>query len=190
LDLGANIGLSILWLKQHYPAVEDIGYEADKNIFKQLELNTAGLTGVSLHNKAVWDEDTVLSPSSEGADGGRIDSAAENEDNSRVKARDVRNILQNEGPFNFFKMDIEGAESTVIPACRGLLGETDFISCEYHLVEGEDQNLDQILNVLREEGFRIHIQPVATSQQPFMERKQQAGFDMQLNIFGWKGDMK
>jgi FkbM family methyltransferase len=190
LDLGANIGLSILWLKQHYPAAEIIGYEADKNIFKQLQLNVTELDGVLVHNEAVWHEDTVLSFSAEGADGGRIDCLTENEGNSRVKARDIRNILQNDGPFNFIKMDVEGAESTVIPACRGLLDDTDFIFCEYHSVDGKAQNLDEILNVLREEGFRIHIQPVATSQQPFMKRKHQAGFDMQLNIFGWTHDVK
>lgn len=185
LDLGANIGLSILWLKEHYPHAEITGYEADKNIFKNLRKNTKGLLDIKIHNEAVWHKDTELSFSPEGADGGRVDDRAKN-DKSLVKARDIRCILKNEGPFSFIKMDIEGAESTVLPACRGLLDGTTFLFCEYHSIENEPQNLDVILNVLREEGFRIHIQSVSTSKQPFMFRKKQAGFDLQLNIFGWK----
>ena|GEM_PF-658596 len=187
LDLGANIGLSILWLKKHYPHAEIIGYEADKNIFKYLQKNVEGLPGVKLHNEAVWHKDAELSFSSEGADGGRIDDGAKNDD-CQVKAIDIRRVLRDEGPFSFIKMDIESAESSVLPACRGLLDKTDFVFCEYHAVEGDPQNLDEILNVLREEGFRIHIQSVNTSKQPFMFRKKQAGFDMQLNIFGWKDE--
>lgn len=189
LDLGANIGLSIMWFKQYYPESEIVAYEADANIFRHLQKNVAGLDGVTIHNEAVWHEDAELSFASEGADGGHIENAGEIDGNDLVQARDIRRVLKEKGPFNFIKMDIEGAEASVLPACRGLLEKTDFIFCEYHSIEGEGQNLDEILNVLCEEGFRIHIQPVSISKQPFMRRKNQVGFDMQLNIFGWRSQV-
>ncbi len=185
LDLGANIGLSVLWIKKIFPQSTVIAYEADAEIFKYLKHNTEGLEGVTINNKAVWHEDTKLSFSSEGADGGRVDEAHAGNKNI-VIAVDIQHILKDEGPFDFIKMDIEGAEASVIPACRGLLGKTNFLFCEYHSIEGQKQNLDEILRIFNEEGFRIHIQPVSTSKQPFIDRHKQAGFDMQLNIFGWK----
>jgi hypothetical protein len=83
-------------------------------------------------------------------------------------------------------MDIEGAEARVLPACKGLLRETGYVFCEYHSTDGKDQHLAEILTFLKEEGFRVHIQPVNVSEQPFIKRNINAGFDMQLNIFAWK----
>jgi hypothetical protein len=121
----------------------------------------------------------------EGADGGRI-SEDHKEKGGPVPAIDVRDLLDNDGPFDFIKMDIEGAEARVLPACRGHLVQTKNIFCEYHSAEGEDQALAEILSVLYDEGFRVHIQPINISKQPFLNRLNCAGFDMQLNIFAWK----
>jgi len=185
LDLGANIGMSILWFKKNYPDSNIIAYEADKEIFKSLKNNVKDCNGVILHNEAVWHEDTKLSFSLEGADAGRIDEHTSSAD-ALVQARDIRNILKNEGPFDYIKMDVEGAESTVLPACRGMLSDTKYIFCEFHSTEGQEQKLDEILTVLRSEGFRIHIQTITVSMQPFIKRSIKVGFDMQLNIFAWK----
>ena len=94
--------------------------------------------------------------------------------------------MNNHDKIDIIKMDIEGAESRVLPACKGYLDETKFIFCEYHSTEGEDQYLSEILTLLRDEGFRVHIQPINISKQPFLKRSINAGFDMQLNIFAWK----
>ena len=185
LDLGANIGMSILWFKKYYPNSNIVAYEADNKIYKYLKNNVAGYNNVKLHNIAVWHEDTVLSFFSEGADAGRVDEHSSVSTMS-VQAKDIRNILKEEGPFDYIKMDIEGAEALVLPACRGMLADTNYIFCEYHSTEGEEQKLDEILSLLRDEGFRIHIQPITISNQPFLKRSIKVGFDMQLNIFAWK----
>ena len=92
----------------------------------------------------------MLDFSIEGSDGGRI-GHVENTTTQKVSAEDIRTILQNSIPFDFIKFDIEGAESKVIPACKGLLQNTKFIFCEYHSTDEEPQNLDEILNVFKEE---------------------------------------
>jgi FkbM family methyltransferase len=177
--------MSILWFKQNYPDSEIVAYEADEVIFQYLKNNVSECNNVTLHNEAVWHEDATLSFCSEGADAGRVDESSPAE-KVFVQAKDIRKILKEEGPFDYIKMDIEGAESTVLPACRGMLANTQYVFCEYHSSEGSEQKLDEILSILRSEGFRIHIQTITVSMQPFIKRSIKVGFDMQLNIFAWK----
>mgnify|MGYP000270502227 CR=1 FL=1 len=182
LDFGANIGLSILYFKSLYPSSTIIAYEADPKIFQLLKENVGRLPGVTLYNKAVWNETTILSFSPDGADGGRISNGKGLIEVEAVNITDVLNDTQ----ADFIKMDIEGAEIDVIPSCKGRLGSTKHFFCEYHSMVNESQRLDLILSTFRDEGFRIHIQTISPSHKPFMNRNIESGFDMQLNIFGWK----
>lgn len=184
LDFGANIGLSVLYFKSLYPSSTIIAYEADPDIYQSLKKNVGDLPSVILHNKAVWNENTALSFHSEGADGGRISTKGKL-GLIDVDAVNVIDVLETSNA-DFIKMDIEGAESIVIPACKGRLGNAKHIFCEYHSKVNEAQELDFILSVLRDEGFRLHIQSINSSHKPFMNREVRSGFDMQLNIFGWK----
>jgi len=184
LDFGANIGLSILYFKYLYPLSTVIAYEADPIIFKSLKKNVGDLPGVILHNAAIWSENTSLSFCSEGADGGFIDTKGGNQ-TIKIDAVDVAVVL-NESNADFIKMDIEGAESVVIPACKGKLANAKHIFCEYHSKINEQQELSSILSILQGEGFRVHIQSINAAHKPFITHKVQSGFDMQLNIFGWK----
>jgi len=186
LDLGANIGMGVMWFKKTFPDAEIVAVEADAKIYKLLEHNTSKLNQVELLNVAVWDQEEELCFQSDGSDGGRLDTTESNASATTVKAIDIRNILEDYGPFDFIKMDVEGAESRVLPACKGCLQGTKFIFCEYHSTEGEEQWLPEILRLLKDEGFRTHVQPINVSGQPFLMRNINAGFDMQMNIFAWK----
>ncbi|NCR78133.1 MAG: FkbM family methyltransferase [Microcystis aeruginosa K13-06] len=185
LDLGSNIGLSILFFKSLYPDANITGFEADPKIFKYLEknINDNSVSQVKLVNKAIWYENTYLNFVSEGADAGKV---SHEKGNSKVEATDILEVL-NSQKFDFLKMDIEGAEEFVIPRCRGFLNDLKFIFIEYHSKLGQEQCLDKILLILKEAGFRIHIRNVNdTNLSPFIGIKLQSEFDLQLNIFGWK----
>lgn len=185
LDIGANIGLSVLYFKRLYPQAIITAYEADPVIFNYLKNNVHGngFSDVKLVNKAVWDENTTLKFNSEGADGGRV--ALDNDDNIiSVEAVDIRHIL-NENSYDFLKIDIEGAEERVFPACKDYLPSFKFVFVEYHSIVGKKQCLDTIISLLTEAGFRIHIQS-DVSPSPFVTLRINSGFDLQLNIFGWK----
>lgn len=188
LDIGANIGMSVLWFKQCYPRVEVVGYEADPCIYRYLEKNVGGMDGVTLHHAAVWSEDGELNFLSEGADAGRVEDVAgiHGTGVEKVPAVDIRRVLQSDGPFDYIKMDIEGAESVVLPHCRGLLGDTRYLFCEYHSLENKEQTLGELVVFLKDEGFRVHLQPVGVNSQPFLHVSSNAGFDMQINIYAWK----
>lgn len=186
LDLGANIGLGVLYFKNIFPDAEVTAFEADPKIFEYLEKNVRGngLQDVQLINKAVWDCDCTLQFQSEGADGGRISGNNEN-GVIEVSAVDIRKILQ-ENSYDFIKMDIEGAESRVVPQCAGLLDRTEKIFIEYHSQVGEKQCLGAIISLLTDAGFRIHVQQSHINKQPFLDRCTTVGYDMLCNIFGWR----
>ncbi|NJM78804.1 MAG: FkbM family methyltransferase [Flavobacterium sp.] len=94
LDIGANIGLSILFFKELYPKAELIAFEADPKIFGYLENNVHGngYEDVTLINKAVWYENTTLNFAPDGADGGQI-SINENT-NIIVETVDIADLLK------------------------------------------------------------------------------------------------
>src|SRR5262245_51337972 len=74
IDAGPNVGLSVLFFKRTYPGCRVIAFEADPAVFAVLERNvrSAGLAGVELVNRAVWNADGPISFSSEGADAGHL----------------------------------------------------------------------------------------------------------------------
>lgn len=186
LDLGANIGLSVLFFKRLYPKAQITAFEADPKIFESLKKNVHGngYTDVQLINKAAWHENSTLHFRSEGADGGR--AAMDGDENLiEVEAIDIAQFIKNER-FDFLKMDIEGAEEVVLPACRGYLSEIKFIFVEYHSKVKKKQSLSQMLGILADAGFRLHIHSVMCSPSPFIKRETNSGFDLQLNIFGWR----
>lgn len=186
LDLGANVGLSILFFKKLYPDSEITGLEPDPNIFKCLKKNVHGngFKDVNLINKAAWTSDTVLKFDADGADGGRV---VDNKKGNlvEVEAINVKKLLS-ENKFDFLKMDIEGAEDEVFPACKEYLSNFTYIFLEYHSIIGKNQNLSEILDILNSEGFRVHINSIMFSNSPFIIKRNVSGFDNQLNIFAWK----
>ena len=83
-------------------------------------------------------------------------------------------------------MDIEGAESIVLPECSGLLDNTKYLFFEYHSLATEGQNLGRILSDLTDQNFRIHMHSSNASKQPFEKVNTIAGYDMLLNVFAYK----
>jgi len=189
LDLGANIGLSALFFKTCHPQAEILAVEADPAIFRYLERNLRAnaVTGVELLNRAAWSGAGRVAFHPEGADAGRaVAPGGEGASGTiEVEALDLPALLSRRA-FDFIKMDIEGAESTVVPACREGLARARFVAVEYHSTVGKPQALAGIVAALEECGFRAHVHSVITSPAPFVELRTHTGFDMQLNLFAWK----
>jgi histidinol phosphatase-like PHP family hydrolase len=83
-------------------------------------------------------------------------------------------------------MDIEGAEFEVISDGAAEFHRVYNIFIEYHSIEGEAQRLGELLNILREAGYRYHIKEAYTTPYPYIERNLQLGMDLQLNIFAYR----
>lgn len=182
LDLGANIGLSLLFFKTRYPHASVVALEADPHINEYLRSNLEanGISDVEIVRKAAWDTDEQLTFLQEGADGGRVSLTGSGTPVS-VEAVHLGRLLAGQR-FDFIKMDIEGAEARVVPACAQLLGTARWVFIEYHSSPGERQSLADILAVLRDLRFRVHIHTENASPRPFLEVRTQGGYDLQLNI--------
>lgn len=188
LDLGANVGLSILFFKLLYPQAHIVAFEADPKIYGYLQKNVHdnGYGDVQLVQAAAWDSDTELTFVTEGADGGYIQQATQTPATTiRVPAIDLAAHLRTH-TYDFVKMDIEGAEERVLPACLPYLDKTPYLFVEYHSHADRKQWLPELMTLLAEAGFRLHLHSVVCSPSPFDKRVIHAGFDLQLNIFAWR----
>lgn len=186
LDLGANIGLSVLYFKSLYPNAKVTAFEADPKIFSFLENNilSNGFRDVELINKAIWNENSVLRFHAEGADGGRV-TDTKTENMIEIEAVDIREHLE-QHHYDFLKMDIEGAEDEVFLALGNHLSKFKHIFLEYHSIVNKPQKLAQMLDIMTKNGFRYDIQSVSNKKHPFIQTHDSSDFEQQLNIFAWK----
>jgi FkbM family methyltransferase len=187
VDVGANVGVSVLYFKKMYPKARVIAFEPDPSIFSYLEKNVAtfGLTNVELRNEAVWSEESTLTFAPDGADGGRVTTQGNGQPAGAlvVRARSIRSVLDHPH-IDFLKMDIEGAENVVLPAGADMLKRVDNVFVEYHSPAKEPQQLHRIMDALASAGFRVSIVGNAAGRAPLLQRNDGRTFDLQLNIFG------
>jgi FkbM family methyltransferase len=185
IDAGANIGLAVIYFKQHFPFSRILAIEADPRLFSVLRQNVtaAGYDDVELVNKAVWTTEAGIDFFQEGADAGRIPRSDDAGVGPRIRVPTVRLSALLTTHVDFLKLDIEGAEIDVLRESGPLLGNVEHLFVEYHSFEREPQRLDTLLSLLREYGFRVYIQTAVCPPRPFLQRTSYLGMDLQLNIF-------
>lgn len=182
IDAGANIGLSVLYFKRMYPKSTIIAFEPDVAIFAMLEHNVGGLDGVELRRQAAWIEETTLNFFTEGSLAGSSEIDFLNKGKKiEVEAIRLKNDLHNRH-VDFLKIDIEGAENSVLFDIETELANVDHLFFEYHSIPNDDQRLGDMLNLVQRAGFRYIINGVHAPRLPFVE-KVDRGFDLQLNVF-------
>ena len=186
LDCGANVGLSVVYLKNQFPNAEIIAFEPDRKVFSQLKSNIEnfGFQDVKLVNAATWINEGKLNFAAEGSVGGRISDIQEVISNE-VDAVRLRDYIANNKVF-FLKIDIEGAENELIFDIQEYLHLVDKMFLEYHGLIGEPQNLGKILDLLTAKGFEYYIRLAGdTMQYPFCGEKP-LNFNQQLNILCYR----
>ncbi len=187
IDAGANIGLSIIYFKKLYPNAEIIAFEPDNKVFEALQYNITsfGLEHITPIKKALWNEETVLKFYSEGADGGRIAIIGDKQQIIEIQTERLRSYLNRK--VDLLKIDIEGAETTVLEDCADLLYNVERLFVEYHSFLGQEQKLGNLLQILSKAGFRYQVQHIGIfSSHPFVNISNSGGMDLQLNIFAYR----
>lgn len=182
IDAGANIGLSVIYFKRLYPLARIVAYEPDKALFELLRYNVGAYSDVDLHEAAAWTSDGTLTFYSEGSLAGSTEIDFANFGKATV-VRSERLLDQLAGePVDFLKIDIEGAENSVLFDVADELSNVQHLFFEYHSVPGKDQQLGDLLNLVRSAGFRYSINGAHGARLPFVETLPH-GFDLQLNVF-------
>ena len=187
IDCGANIGLSSIYFATRFPNATVIAFEPDPLIcsFLKQNIDNHDLGNVEIKDMAVWINENIISFKSEGADAGRLAPKEGAVSNISVQATRLLKYLAI--PTEFLKIDIEGAEYKVLEDCKNDLGLVKKLFVEYHSHVYEVQELDALLTIVRNAGFRYHIHPVGVhSPQPFLSRREHLNMDLQLNIFAWR----
>jgi FkbM family methyltransferase len=188
VDVGANVGVSVLYFCRHLDDPEIHAFEPDPSIYAKLKRNVERYApGMRVHllNGAAHTSNMPLRFESEGADGGHVVAADAGAGTVEVQGIDLLEYLQQFQHVDLLKIDIEGAEAEVVPHCAPALARVDRVFIEYHSSPGREQRLPQILALLQQAGFRMHLQTAGTHASPFVPVLA-APFDNQVNIFAYR----
>lgn len=185
IDCGANIGLSIIYFKQLYPNAKIKAYESDPNIFKTLAFNVKSFSfnHVEVFQNAIWKQNELLQFKQEGVFSGRIPMVIDSQNFLQVEAQSLVEIIEQQ-KVDFLKIDIEGSEYEVLKSCKNNLQNVEHIFIKYHSHQDAKQTLHEILEILKNQGFRYHIEDAFSRKKPFVDKDTMFGMDLILNIFG------
>lgn len=173
LDVGSNIGLSILYFKWLCPDARIVGFEPDPRTFAVLATNIREnrLQDVEIVNAAVYDgaESIVLhgDPATPGSPqastlGGRISGVEKTVVAGRLSERLTESV-------DYLKLDVEGAELVVLSELEesGKLPLVDRMTVEYHHhVEGGEDRLSELLSVLERNAFGYQLDARLSAHAP------------------------
>lgn len=184
IDCGANIGMSVIYLKSNFPDAEIIAFEPDESNFKLLNKNmqSFGYTTVDLHKEAVWNENTKLMFSNESSMGSKIElnSSAQSVEVLAIRLKDFLTKK-----VDFLKIDIEGAEYAVLTDIADNLHFVENMFLEYHGSFDQNNELVKIIQIIDKAGFNFYIKEAAPIYfTPFYRIKNpKPDYDVQLNLF-------
>lgn len=141
VDLGANIGLTTLYVKSFFPEIDVYALEPEFNNFKRLEknINLNCLNNVTLLNKGIWSRTTKLK--ADYSFGDRLDWAfrlVESDQNAdqNIDVICMSELIENYSIRNidFLKIDIEGAEKDLFKEGHNIdwLSKVKIIAIEIH----------------------------------------------------------
>lgn len=117
IDCGANIGMAVVFFKAYAPGATITAIEADPSTFRRLQALVAAnqMTDVTVINAAVGDADgevTFYTGTGDGSLTASVDPRLAGGGAQRVRALRVSSIV--DGPIEFLKLDVEGAEYAVV----------------------------------------------------------------------------
>jgi FkbM family methyltransferase len=163
-DCGANLGMATLYFKWLHPKALIEAFEPDPNTFELLRGNVARnrLTDVGIHNCALWNEngniDFFVDPSDPGSLSMSTNDSRLEGKRIQVPSRKLSEFVQ--GPVDFLKLDIEGAEHRVLLDLV-TSGKINFIRemvIEFHHHIGKQRScLASFLQLLEHAGFEYQI---------------------------------
>ena len=133
LDLGVNIGLSVIDFKELYPSAIIYGYELNSENAALALKNTTGFENVFIQNLGVWYSETEVAISGDDPDAYKINENT-GQAQTLVKTTTLQQIIKDHHltVIDYVKMDIEGAEHEIFQYDLDWLDITRQIKIEIH----------------------------------------------------------
>jgi len=156
VDLGSNVGISVLYFRALFPRARIVAVEPDASAYARLQQNTAHLSGVTTVQAAIGDHDgevTLYSGTESWA--ASTTASARTPVAARVPGRTLESLAEELmlEPIGLLKMDIEGGEITVLEAEAARRAEA--IVLEFHQ-EHTERSLWEVLEGLPDHEL-VHL---------------------------------
>lgn len=139
LDIGSNIGASIIYFHELFPEAKIYGFEPHPDTFRILQKNVANLSGVSVFNFGLGATNQRMAVPADNVNFGAFNTRGEFKDRGQPAApvecevRRLDEVLREVGiaDVDLIKIDCEGAEADVFSTlpdeilnrCRWIVGE-------------------------------------------------------------------
>ena len=186
LDCGANIGISVLNYKRHYPDARITVFEPDPHIAPVLRRNlrTNNAADVEVIEGAVWTSDGKADFFCEGAEGSSLVHRVASQP-VQVETVDLRRFLSDK--IDLLKMDIEGAECKVIPAIADKLTLVRNLIVECHIANSDINPFSDLLRALGSSGFNVSVNSYLWWRDLIRKPRQLPNeFDQYMLVAAWR----
>ena len=158
VDLGSNIGCTIIDYSLKYPGARIIGFEMDMSNFSLCQRNIAPFKNAIVYNKAIWFENGhVRYDASTNNDAFSAITLGENnvtKDYKEIESITIATLLEQNSlqKVNFMKIDIEGAELEIFEK-----GDLDWLNSvdSLHIEIHNEKRIKSISNALEKFNFEI-----------------------------------
>lgn len=159
IDVGAHIGISVIYFKSIYPNSQILAFEPNPISFEILEKNISNndIKNVVLINKAVWKDEgnkdfyaTQWSSNSSFLFG----SWTQREKVNKIVVNTTTLHKYIDRAVDLLKIDTEGSELNILKAHKDIFKKVKNICIEYH--PSKDTEVKDILNILKP-VFNIQI---------------------------------
>ena len=167
LDVGSNLGLSIIYFKFIYPQCQIKSFEANPETYKFLQKNIAAnnLQKITTTNVAVAASEGVVELYVNSQDA-RFDDRASILPNAGLRQdllvkKSVNSVKLSDylaEKVDLIKIDVEGAEGVIFQEIQNNLEKVKNIVFEFHQRAYSEQNrISDILKVLEDNNFQVRI---------------------------------
>lgn len=145
VDLGSNIGVSILYFKLRFPDAHVIGVEPDPVAFELLRRNTARLEHVTIRHAAVGAaEGSSTFWSAPGAVASSLHRTHDAQQPVEVDVYRLQTLVEDVPTIDLLKLVVEGSEFAALESIDDP-GRIGAVTGEIVLKEGEDERLRAVL---------------------------------------------
>jgi FkbM family methyltransferase len=121
VDLGCNVGASVIWFERRYPKARITGYEADPRTAELARRNTSRLSGIAIHAAAIAAQDGEATFHRLAGDSWASGTDVYGGDAFAVPAVSLDTVLRRAGgTADIVKFNVEGAEHAALAASTGL----------------------------------------------------------------------
>jgi FkbM family methyltransferase len=158
VDLGSNVGLSLVYFRMRFPQARILGFEPDPVAYALLQRNAAPLADVTVRHVAVGDRDgTATFWSAPGAVASSLEQTHEAQRPVEVPIHTLERLLADAGvgSVDILKLVVEGSEFRALRSIEDL-GRVKAITGEVLLLPEDPERDEDAFRALLE-GFALDL---------------------------------